>query len=409
MTGRRRNPFREWIGALIRADVYGWDPPGRPGPRRPSWPGADAASPHRNGVYGAMFVAAAASIAVVAGRWTSASPPASRSCPPRSRSPRRSASASDRATRAPDFETVVDRLHERTATSTGSTCSPTRRWWRPRSPRGGDFTASIAGAVAGGWDTDSNGATVGVDRGLLAGAGALPAEWTAPCENRLATQRRRLRRHRLRRAHPPHPGGHERRAAAPRSTARPRADRPPHDPCRCTRRIDSDLSPMRQDLRRPRRPGGLARVAGPAARGGGPRPAAAGLHRGTAVRRPLGEHCFTVAWSGSGTSSCTTASAGVHPRRVPRRRRRRLRRLRRGGAVARVPGDRHRRAQPVRLLPRRTGAGRAGRRPSSGAACGCSSTTTRGTSAPGGAGAATPRSWPRSPPSSASTGSSWTR
>ena len=25
-----RNPYREWIGALIRVDVYGWTCPGRP-------------------------------------------------------------------------------------------------------------------------------------------------------------------------------------------------------------------------------------------------------------------------------------------------------------------------------------------------------------------------------------------
>ena len=37
----------------------------------------------------------------------------------------------------------------------------------------------------------------------------------------------------------------------------------------------------------------------------------------------------------------------------------RVRRPRRGRAVARVPGDRHRRAQPVRLVPRRAGAARA--------------------------------------------------
>ena len=33
-TARHRNPFREWIGALIRADVYGWTNPGDPAHRR---------------------------------------------------------------------------------------------------------------------------------------------------------------------------------------------------------------------------------------------------------------------------------------------------------------------------------------------------------------------------------------
>ncbi len=52
----------------------------------------------------------------------------------------------------------------------------------------GDFTASICRAVSGGWDTDSNGATAGSIAGLLAGSPkALPAHWTAPLRNRLAT------------------------------------------------------------------------------------------------------------------------------------------------------------------------------------------------------------------------------
>ena len=50
---RRHNPFREWIGALIRADVFGWVRPGDPyAAARLAWP--DARLSHtRNGMYGA--------------------------------------------------------------------------------------------------------------------------------------------------------------------------------------------------------------------------------------------------------------------------------------------------------------------------------------------------------------------
>ena len=51
----------------------------------------------------------------------------------------------------------------------------------------GDFDRAITTAVSGGWDTDSNGATVGSICGALAGAAGLPAAWTAPLRNRLAT------------------------------------------------------------------------------------------------------------------------------------------------------------------------------------------------------------------------------
>ena len=50
-TARYRNPFREWIGALIRADVYGWTHPGDPAAAaEQAW--RDATLTHTaNGVY----------------------------------------------------------------------------------------------------------------------------------------------------------------------------------------------------------------------------------------------------------------------------------------------------------------------------------------------------------------------
>ena len=52
-----RNPFREWIGALIRADLYGWAHPGDPSAAA-RLADADASLSHRgDGVYGARWVA----------------------------------------------------------------------------------------------------------------------------------------------------------------------------------------------------------------------------------------------------------------------------------------------------------------------------------------------------------------
>ena len=48
----------------------------------------------------------------------------------------------------------------------------------------GDLGTSIALAVAGGWDTDSDGATVGAICGALSGAAALPPSWTEPLGDR---------------------------------------------------------------------------------------------------------------------------------------------------------------------------------------------------------------------------------
>jgi ADP-ribosylglycohydrolase len=51
----------------------------------------------------------------------------------------------------------------------------------------GEFAEAICTVVTGGWDTDSNGATVGSVCGALSGAAALPEEWTKPLHNRVAS------------------------------------------------------------------------------------------------------------------------------------------------------------------------------------------------------------------------------
>jgi ADP-ribosylglycohydrolase len=51
----------------------------------------------------------------------------------------------------------------------------------------GDFTRSVAAAVAGGWDTDSDGATVGSVAGALLGASGIAEQWTAPLRDRIAS------------------------------------------------------------------------------------------------------------------------------------------------------------------------------------------------------------------------------
>ena len=58
-TATYNNPFREWIGARLRVDVYGWASPGDPSrAARLAW--EDARVSHTaNGVYAAMFMAAA--------------------------------------------------------------------------------------------------------------------------------------------------------------------------------------------------------------------------------------------------------------------------------------------------------------------------------------------------------------
>lgn len=195
LTARRRNPFREWIGALIRADVYGWTCPGDPaGAADAAW--RDAVLTHTaNGVHGAMF--AAAVIAAAAGGGTDV-----HGClaaglavvPPGSRLAAAvrfgiAAARAEPSGTAAGFAAVVDALHAEYGTYHWVHVLPnTALLAAALTHAEGDFTGSITRAVSGGWDTDSTGATAGSVAGLLAGSSAaLPARWTAPLDNRLAT------------------------------------------------------------------------------------------------------------------------------------------------------------------------------------------------------------------------------
>lgn len=47
-----------------------------------------------------------------------------------------------------------------------------------------DYASTVGLTVAGGWDTDSNGATAGSVAGVVLGAANLPAQFIDPLENR---------------------------------------------------------------------------------------------------------------------------------------------------------------------------------------------------------------------------------
>ena len=138
LTARHRNPFREWIGALIRADVHGWTNPGDPA--------AAAEQAHRdatlthtaNGVYAAMFIGGhhRAGSHRRAPTSTRASRTGLTVVPPALPPGRRpSTTASNWPEPTPTSTTVVDRTprHLRPPT-TGSTPSPTPPCSPPPSP-----------------------------------------------------------------------------------------------------------------------------------------------------------------------------------------------------------------------------------------------------------------------------------
>lgn len=183
---RLGNPYREWIGAQIRGDFYGWARPGDPRAAAAlAW--RDARLSHtRNGVYGAMWVAAMTSAACVSDDVDTVLDAGLSVVPAGSRLAAAVAEARELA-RTTDFESAVDRFYAEYADLHWVHVLNNAALTTLALAAGDSFESSICLVVSGGWDTDSNGATVGSVRGTMAGRAGLPERWTAPLHNRLAT------------------------------------------------------------------------------------------------------------------------------------------------------------------------------------------------------------------------------
>ena len=182
---RFRNPYREWIGAQIRGDAFGYVHPGDP------WSAAalayqDATLSHvANGVYGEMW-----SAALVAAAFTADGPAAALEA---------ALGVVPRESRLYEALTHVVRLHREAVPWEAALAEIRARYghyswvhtinnaavvaaallWSD-----GDYTTAVGRVVMSGWDTDSNGATVGSVAGILAGTAGLPGRFVDPLHDR---------------------------------------------------------------------------------------------------------------------------------------------------------------------------------------------------------------------------------
>ncbi|MFI9507005.1 ADP-ribosylglycohydrolase family protein [Nocardia sp. NPDC052566] len=187
-TALHRNPYREWIGALIRADIYGYTNPGNP-TRAAELAARDARLSHTaNGIYAAMWAAALVSAAFTTENARTALEVAHRHIPPRSRLAIALAEVLADHRDGLGWEQATQAIHQR----------HDRYNWVHAIPNAclitagllwgaGDFTRTIARTVQSGCDTDSNGATAGSVAGILNGATAIPRHWTEPLHDTLHT------------------------------------------------------------------------------------------------------------------------------------------------------------------------------------------------------------------------------
>jgi len=181
-----RNPYREWIGAQIRGDLFGWIAPGDP--RRAAelaW--RDARLSHvKNGIYGEMFVAAMVAAAFVQDGVDQIVSAGLGVIPAGSRL----AEAIQFARRLPehlaDYAQALDRAYERYdryhwVHTINNAVIVTLALLYAR----GDYETGIGFAVMGGWDTDCNGATVGSILGTMRGRRGISEKWVSPLADRV--------------------------------------------------------------------------------------------------------------------------------------------------------------------------------------------------------------------------------
>jgi ADP-ribosylglycohydrolase len=184
-TASYRNPYREWIGAQIRADIWGYVSPGDPR-RAASLAFRDASLSHmQNGIYGEMWAAALIAAALVAPDMRSALEAALAQLPPRSRLAEALCDVFALYDRGLDWENARDEIELRfygqysfVHTINNAAVVAAALLWGE-----GDYTRTIGFAVQGGWDTDCNGATAGSAFGAMHGVKALPAYWILPLHN----------------------------------------------------------------------------------------------------------------------------------------------------------------------------------------------------------------------------------
>lgn len=186
-----KNPYREWIGAQIRGDYFGYINPGNP-EKAAQMAYRDATVSHiKNGIYGEMWASAMISCAAVTNSIEDIIRGGLAQIPSTSRLYEAITSVMDGKNSGVTFDECCEKIHTLFDENTG-------HGWCHTIPNAmivaaallygeGDFGKSICMAVQCAFDTDCNGATVGSVLGMRNGISGIDDVWTAPVNNTLHT------------------------------------------------------------------------------------------------------------------------------------------------------------------------------------------------------------------------------
>ena len=174
------NPYNDWIGAQIRADLYGWVCPGRPS-LAAKLARTDAALSHRgDGIHGAVFVAALGAAIPEASSLEDAIEQALAEIPADSGAAAAVTLGREQAGHSEGAQVIRDHYADLSPVHTLNNLALVV--WSLLGNQ--DFGAAVGEVVTAGLDTDCNGATVGGLWGLR--EGSIPEAWTQPWRERVA-------------------------------------------------------------------------------------------------------------------------------------------------------------------------------------------------------------------------------
>ena len=185
------NVYREWIGAQIRADFFGYVNPGNP-ERAAEYAWRDASISHiKNGIYGEMWVAAMIAAAYVCDDIGTIIRAGLAQIPASSRLAGAIRHILDLRSEGLSYDAAIADLRTRWDENIGHDWCHTisnaeivalALLWGES-----DFERTVCYSVMPGFDTDCNGATSGSVLGVMIGADRLPSKWIAPLNDTLLT------------------------------------------------------------------------------------------------------------------------------------------------------------------------------------------------------------------------------